>query len=137
MPWPGAKLQAKKLKNYDACWTNTKGAGDDHSYELAFPEPDAFPGLGPAALSVARHGCGGAGCGPDDAVPPSLRPLRGGRRRAGADARSARGNVLLSRSFRRCSCSRNDLSSGENAANGHRQHRGSTFIQISTPLALA
>src|ERR1700684_3695549 len=88
MPWLGAKPRAKKLKNYAVYWTNTKGAGDDRFFELAFPERDAFRGLGLAAFSVARHGRGGAGRGRDDTLPPRFRPLRGGRERAGAEITS-------------------------------------------------
>src|SRR5580658_3707606 len=93
MPWLGAKLRATKLTNCAACWTNTsqantKGAGDE-SHELAFPRRDAFAGMDAAALSVARHGCGGAGCGSDDGLRARLHALHGRRSCAASDARHA------------------------------------------------
>src|ERR1700730_11479889 len=101
MPWPGAKLRARKLKSYAACWTNkkwtnTKGSGDDHAYELAFSEHNAFPGLDATALSVARHGRSGVGRGSDDAVPALVGALRAGCGGAHVDAGCAHRHILLS-----------------------------------------
>src|SRR5271156_4950066 len=105
MLWPGVEPPARKLRNCAAYWTNTKGTGDDLSYddqsdELAIPEHDAFPGLDPAALSVARHGTVGAGRSSDDALSTRLRPLCTKRGGARSDARRAHRDVPLSDIFR-------------------------------------
>jgi hypothetical protein len=76
-----------------------KGAGDDCSYELVFPERDAFPGLDAVALSVARHSRGSTSRRPDDIVPPVLNRLRIGGCSARADARRTTRYISLSGGF--------------------------------------
>src|SRR5580704_4066160 len=142
MPWPVAKLHPKKLTSYAACWTNTsltnrKGAGDDRSHELAFPEHDAFAGLDPAPLSVARHGHSGAGCGAHDSLPPCFRPLCAGRGRAGSDARRADRYVLLSYTFWRSGPRGGVFSSRADPAHTREPWRGRDLIRILPLLSVA
>src|SRR5579859_5566492 len=95
MPWRGASHRPKRLANCAVCWMITKGAGDEHDDELAFPWRDAIFGLGSTAFSLAGDCARGSRCGCDGLVPSGVNALCAGRWCAGADAFSPVGNFLL------------------------------------------
>src|SRR5579862_1188245 len=101
MRWPAARPRVRKLKNYAACSTSTKGTGDDDddrdygSHKLALAKHDACAGLDPAAFSLARHGLGGPGRSTHGARPASVDSLRVGRWDSRPHARRTRRYVFL------------------------------------------
>src|ERR1700722_16014846 len=91
----GVALRPRRLTNCGACWTNMKGTGDEQSRELAFSHRDAFPGLDPAALFVARDRSRSTSRRFNEPLPTGLLALRGSGGCAGIDAGCAGGYILF------------------------------------------
>src|SRR5580658_9768986 len=125
MRFQDVELHAKKLMNCAACWTSTKGTGDDKCYddqfcELVLRQCTALFRMDLAALSMARRGGGGDGDGCDESVPARIGAICSGRECACADAGRAGGYVHSGDASRQGSC-RKILFARAHSAHGRRQ----------------